>query len=142
MGSKQIWSWIWTRNVHVVLKSDHLQYNTRLFAWLMGQTTRQPSVWRSKYFFFIYFFINNTWDIRRLVNESFVPSAQQTRVLYFKLTDFKSIFHSLLSFVYIWNHGSDIQKIEMHLQKSFAFTVQNLDPSTTVLAVVVGVQSQ
>ena len=32
---------------------------------------------------------NNTWNIRRLVDNSFVPSAQQTSVLYCRLTDFK-----------------------------------------------------
>ena len=31
---------------------------------------------------------NDTWNIRRLVDESFVPSAQQTSVLYCRLTDF------------------------------------------------------
>ena len=30
----------------------------------------------------------NTWNIRRLVDESFVPSAQRTSVLYCRLTDF------------------------------------------------------
>ena len=80
----------------------------RWFAGPMGQTTRRPSVWYSKYFFFtisyrfralktLYFnfcnFIknklkgvlqrfyekkNNTWNIRRLVDESFFPSAQRT----------------------------------------------------------------
>ena len=33
---------------------------------------------------------NNTWNIRNLVDESFVPSAQQTSVLYCRLTDLKS----------------------------------------------------
>ena len=32
---------------------------------------------------------NNTWNINRLADESFVPSAQQTSVLYCRLTDFK-----------------------------------------------------
>ena len=31
----------------------------------------------------------NTWNIRRLVNESFVPLAQPTSVLYCRLSDFK-----------------------------------------------------
>ena len=31
---------------------------------------------------------NITWNIRRLVDESFVPSAKQTSVLYCRLTDF------------------------------------------------------
>ena len=30
----------------------------------------------------------NTWNVRRLVNESFVPSNQQTSVLYCRLSDF------------------------------------------------------
>ena len=32
---------------------------------------------------------NNTWNIRRLVDESFVPANQQTSVLYWRLSDFK-----------------------------------------------------
>ena len=32
---------------------------------------------------------NNTWNIRRLVDDSFVPSSKQPSVLYCKLTDFK-----------------------------------------------------
>ena len=31
---------------------------------------------------------NNTWNIRCLVNESFIPSAQWTSILYCRLTDF------------------------------------------------------
>ena len=31
---------------------------------------------------------NNTWNIRRLVDDSFGPSSQRTRVLHCKLTDF------------------------------------------------------
>ena len=31
-----------------------------------------------------------TWNVRRLVDESFVPSAQRTSVLYCRLTDFRS----------------------------------------------------
>ena len=75
----------------------------RWFAGPMGQTTRQPSVW-SIYFFikscnilcknpFNLFFLNykkNTWNIRRLVDKSFVPSAQRTSVLYCRLMDFTS----------------------------------------------------
>ena len=30
---------------------------------------------------------NNTWNIRRLVDESFVPADQQTNVLYCRLSD-------------------------------------------------------
>ena len=33
---------------------------------------------------------NNAWNIRRLVDESFVPASQRTSVLYCRLTDFKS----------------------------------------------------
>ena len=32
---------------------------------------------------------NNTWNIRRLVEESFVPVNQQTIVLYCRLSDFR-----------------------------------------------------
>jgi hypothetical protein len=30
----------------------------------------------------------HTWNIRRLVDDSFVPSVWRTRVLYYRLTDF------------------------------------------------------
>ena len=33
---------------------------------------------------------NNAWNIRRLLNKSFVPVTQRTSVLYFRLSDFKS----------------------------------------------------
>ena len=33
---------------------------------------------------------NNTWNIRRLVDDSFVPSSKQPSVLYCKLTDFRA----------------------------------------------------
>ena len=32
---------------------------------------------------------NNTWNIRRLVDDSFVPSARRTSILNCKLADFK-----------------------------------------------------
>ena len=35
---------------------------------------------------------NNTWNIRRLVDDLFVPSSKQPSVLYCKLTDFKSCY--------------------------------------------------
>ena len=79
----------------------------RWFAGPMGQTTRQPSVWCSKYYFFYKItnmkiksfecpkFIRNceknTWNVRCLVDELFVPSTQQTSVLYSRLLDFKSL---------------------------------------------------
>ena len=31
----------------------------------------------------------NTWNVRHFIDESFVPSAQRTKVLYCRLTDFK-----------------------------------------------------
>ena len=34
---------------------------------------------------------NNTWNIRHLVDESFVPANQQTRVLYCRLSDFRRL---------------------------------------------------
>ena len=33
----------------------------------------------------------NTWNVRRLVNESFVPSAQRTSILYCRLSDFQFV---------------------------------------------------
>ena len=33
----------------------------------------------------------NTWNIRRLVNKSFVPLAQRTSILYCRLSDFNGI---------------------------------------------------
>ena len=34
---------------------------------------------------------NNTWNIRRLVNESFVPANQQTSVSYCRLKNFLAV---------------------------------------------------
>ena len=87
----------------------------RWFAGPMGQTTRWPSVWCSKYYFFFHKILQNSlqkhfqfifwkitkmkiksfecpnsirnWNFRHLVNESFVPSAQWTSVLYCRLSD-------------------------------------------------------
>ena len=39
---------------------------------------------------------NNAWNIRRLVNESFVPATQQTSVLYCRLSDFSTIIIAIL----------------------------------------------
>ena len=38
---------------------------------------------------------NNIWNIRRLVDNSFVPSSKQPSVLYYKLTDFRLLGESL-----------------------------------------------
>ena len=45
----------------------------------------------------------NTWNIRWLVDEPFVPSAQQTSVLYCRLTDFKCSFRIRFLRLF-WNH--------------------------------------
>ena len=37
---------------------------------------------------------NNTWNIRRLVDESFVPATQRPSVLHWRLSDFLSLFSS------------------------------------------------
>ena len=44
----------------------------------------------AKFFARFYEKKNNTWNIRPLVDKSFVPSAQQTSVLYCRLTDFST----------------------------------------------------
>ena len=38
----------------------------------------------------------NTWNVRRLVDESFVPSAQRTSILYCRLSDFMLNYISIL----------------------------------------------
>ena len=42
---------------------------------------------------------NNTWNIRLLVDDSFVPSSKQPSVLYCKLTDFFIHSFFVLSFI-------------------------------------------
>ena len=43
---------------------------------------------------------NNAWNIRRFVNESFVPANQQTSLLYCRLSDFKlQIVHQAAIFL-------------------------------------------
>ena len=43
----------------------------------------------------------NTWNIRRLVNDSFVPSSKRPSVLYCKLTDFTPQSHLTLT-ISLW----------------------------------------
>ena len=84
------------------------------FARPMGQTTRRPSVidlchsklYKNNLKGFckkickILWKKNNTWNIRRLVDESFPPSAQRTSVLYCRLMDFKTtILYQLLKLI-------------------------------------------
>ena len=38
---------------------------------------------------------NNAWNIRHLLEESFVPANQRTSVLYCRLSDFKTLFELL-----------------------------------------------
>ena len=56
-------------------------------------------------------FYDTTWNIRRLVNELFVPSAQQTRVLYCRLTGFKN-FMSLLN-----NFSNQVYRLLFPIEK-------------------------
>ena len=59
---------------------------------------------------------NNTWNIRRLVDDLFVPSSQQPRILYCKLTDFKSTknWSSNLAIPKWWNYGSFLYFFWLH----------------------------
>ena len=58
---------------------------------------------------------NNTWNTRPLVNESFITLAQQTSVLYCRLTDFK---------VHCWLIWRCMQKEICHLfGKFFCLTI-------------------
>ena len=38
---------------------------------------------------------NKVWNIRHLVDESFIPATQQTRVLYCRLSDFRAQGNSM-----------------------------------------------
>ena len=72
---------------------------------------------------------NNTWNVRSLVDDSFVPSSKRPSVLYCKLTDLKSDFWDststfqlqILSFFYkyLFNYpflGSAISTIKIAFQ--------------------------
>ena len=49
---------------------------------------------------------NNTWNIRRLVNDSFVPSSQRPSVIYQRLTDFWSHRRPVAAAASMaWPHG-------------------------------------
>ena len=86
----------------------------------MGQTTHRPSIdvpsiiyffiisyrlraLKTLYFHFCKGFCkklwkkNNTWNIRCLVDELFVPSTHQPSVLYWRLSDFKNLLVSQLN---------------------------------------------
>ena len=110
------------------LKSDNLQYDTlvRWDKWLVHQASDVPSIifffmisckmlCKNVFNVFFYKFTkiktksfecpksnkiwkNNTWNVRHLVDESFVSSAQQTSVSYCRLSDFRSccLFNSTI----------------------------------------------
>ena len=89
-----------------MMKSVNLQYNM-LVRWAYGTKYLQPSIWCYKYFFFINslqkpfqfttkmktkslecpksisnYGKKNTWNVRRFVDKSFIPSAKRNSVLY------------------------------------------------------------
>ena len=90
--------------IKVNLKSYNLQYKT-LVRWADGtnDSSTKHLMFQMLFFFhkilkifqFIYKSIRNyekknIWNVRRLVDESFVPSAQRTSVLFCRLSDFTS----------------------------------------------------
>ena len=70
---------------------------------------------------------NNTWNIRRLVAKSFVPSAQGTSVLYCRLTD----FYWYLDFTELENFGT---RIFRHMDVSVLGNFGIMQSSTDVSA--------
>ena len=94
------------RDRYAMKKSDNLQYNTliRLVDGTNDLSTKclidlgyskLLIINKLKGFFaknfannFARFYEKNTWNIRSLVDESFVPSAQRTSILYCRLMDF------------------------------------------------------
>ena len=74
------------------------------YAGSLGQLSYRPSIWWSKYYFdrlkmkqwvagldleHSKLFARNTWNIKRLVHETIVPSTQQPSALFWRLSDFK-----------------------------------------------------
>ena len=51
--------------------------------------THQPCVWYSKHYIFFLMKKNNTWNIRCLDDELFVPATLQPIVSYWRLSNFK-----------------------------------------------------
>ena len=47
---------------------------------------------------------NDTWNMRRLVDLSFVPATQQRCVLYWRLSNFKSILYKDSSGIWSYKH--------------------------------------
>jgi hypothetical protein len=109
------------QNIFEMMLSDNLQY-IMLVCWVPRTNTHPPSVWCSKYYFFftisckilcktdfnLFFYDkiksfecpksirnyekNNAWNIRRLVDESFLPGNQGPSVLYWRLSDLLKSF--------------------------------------------------
>ena len=142
-------------------KSVNLQYNM-LVRWADGTNNSSTKCLTFQVFFFIIFYrlskpfifiyekINwkgfykefckilwkkNTWNKRCWVDESFVPSAQQTSILYCRLTDFRLAwqctlihFHQLLS-------GSDFLWLKWTL-KFFSWKNLQKNPSKGILNIL------
>ena len=61
---------------------------------------------------------NNTWNIRLLVDDSFVPSSKQPSVIYCRLTDFMSVFIGILV------HCLALLKLESVLYKNYRQNIE------------------
>ena len=70
---------------------------------------------------------NNTWNIRCLVDESFVPASQKTSLSYWRLTDFKWSLSVYSTWdIYVWHCNE--QRQWRHFSKSSLIS----QPSSTV----------
>ena len=63
----------------------------------------------------------NTWNVRRLADELFVPTAQRTSVFYCRLSDFKSSGKkSQYRLEIIWNSKMQLQLFYLLFKIDFA----------------------
>ena len=63
---------------------------------------------------------NKTWNIRRLVDETIIPSTQQPSVLYWRLSDFLSTDHQILTALFFWT------EMPLHLQDASDLSFKDL----------------
>ena len=116
-GQKTRWPSVWCSKHYFFIISYRLRADKTIYFCFLNLQKNKKINWKGfcKKFCKILWKKNNTWNTRPLVNESFITLAQQTSVLYCRLTDFK---------VHCWLIWRCMQKEICHLfGKFFCLTI-------------------
>ena len=131
------------------LETDNLQYNT-LGRWVDGTivSLTKRLMFQVLFFFIISckilcknpfnlfsYFLKNIWNIRLLVDDSFVPSSKQPSVIYCRLTDFccRGAFNNYVdkkrgrgvTFVYLLSTWTKAWKLDISTSKACSHYQKN-----------------